>query len=180
MLRNILRWATVTREVAKGLQFAAQQVNYLGKTADASVLFPFGVYANLPPDVLTLIASVQGNPDNRVAIGCLLKDRPDLAAGETAFYHPSTGAYIIWRSGGNLEIKTDGSITVDCASATITSQSTDVDGDVNIDGDVSITGMLNADGGITAVGTVTANGKNISDTHTHLAGVPPGSTGPVN
>lgn len=175
MLRNVLRWARVTREVAKGLQFAAQQVNYLNKTADSAMLFPFGVYANLPPDVLTLIASVQGNPDNRVALGCLLKDRPDLESGETAFYHPATGSFIIWRQGGNLEINTDADITANCANATITAETK-----VTIDSPTTdVTGLLNVLNSLNVTGTVTNNGKNIGDTHSHT-GSPTAPNGPVS
>ena len=69
MIKNILRWARITAPGADDKQFPAQQMEYLGKVADGVMLFPYGMHGNVPADVLALIGSVQGNPDNRVAIG---------------------------------------------------------------------------------------------------------------
>jgi phage gp45-like len=144
---KIVRWANITNSSADTQQFAAQQMEYLGKVSDGAMVFPYGYHSNVPADVLALIVSVQGNPDNRAVIGVSPKDRPKLAAGETAFYHPQTGGFIIWRAGGNLELNA-GSNDIDFTGANF-----------NFTGDTAFTG------------SVTANGKVIDDTHEHSQGV---------
>jgi len=123
MLRNNSRWMRITKSGADDKQFAVQQMGYLGKVGDGAMLFPYGYHANVPPDFLMLGVSVQGNPDNRVAIGCLPKKRPKLKEGETAFYHPPTDAFIIWRQSGDLDIETgDGggaNININCKQANV-------------------------------------------------------------
>lgn len=149
MLRNMLRWMRITKSSADNKQFPAHQMEYLGKVADGANLNPYGVHTNIPADVLVLGASVQGNPDNRVALGVLPKSRPKLEEGEVAFYHPKTGAFIIWREGGNLEIVTDGNIDITAETITVNATTINANADVNF------------------VGALTSNGKNISDTHSH-------------
>lgn len=143
MLRNLLRWARITKPAIGGEQFASQQTEYLGKTSDSAMLFPYGMYANAPSNALALIASVQDHPDNRVALGCLLKDRPQLEGGEVALYHPSTGSIIKWNVDGNLLVS-NGAATLTMEGNTLT-----------------LTGNLVVDG------TMTNNGKDVGDTHQH-------------
>lgn len=164
MLRNILRWMRTTKSGADDKQFAVQQVEYLGKVGDGAMLFPYGYHGNLPPDFLVLGVSVQDNPDNRVAIGCLPKKRPKLKEGEVAFYHPPTDAFIIWRESGDLDIETGsgGGANINIKATT-----------VNITADVNITGNTEF------TGTVMANGKPIDETHSHT-GSPTSPVGPIS
>lgn len=208
MLRNLLRWARITKAGSDTEQFATQQMEYLGKVADGLIVFPYGMHANATPDSLALMFAVQGNADNRAAIAWTPKDRPTLKAGEVAIYHPETDAFIIWRETGDLDIETgDGGsaninikcnkVTVDCDSAEVNATtesvintavaevnattSLDVTSPIsNFSGIVNISGALNALAGMAITGAATANGKDISDTHTHPAGTPPGNTGAVN
>lgn len=140
MLRNLLRWARTTKPGDNGKQFPDHQVEYLGKVADSARLFPYGFYANIPDDVLSLIASVQDNPDNRVTLGCLLKNYPDSDGTELFFYHPLIP---------NLKIKL-------CSDGKMLIQS-----DVKIDIVAPETEFT---------GIVKANGKVIDDTHGHTQG----------
>ena len=140
MLRNLLKWARVTKAAVAGEQYQTQQVTYLGKVADAAILQPYGLHANLPPDVLTLIVSNQGQADNRVALGCLLKQRPDLNEGEVAFYHPLIPDLIIkLEADGAMLIKSNNKINIEAPETEFT-------------------------------GVVKANGKVIDDTHSHTQG----------
>jgi len=140
MLRNLLKWARVTKAATAGEQYQTQQVTYLGKVADAAILQPYGLHANLPPDVLTLVASSQGQADNRVALGCLLKQRPDLIEGEVAFYHPLIPDLIIkLQVDGAMLIKSNNKINIEAPETEFT-------------------------------GVVKANGKVIDDTHGHTQG----------
>lgn len=145
-IRDLLRWARITKAGDDAGQFAVQQMEYLGKVGDGAMLFPYGYHGNVPADFLALMVAVQGNPDNRVAIGCLPKSRPTLKDGETAFYHPPTGSLIKWDEDGNL--------TIDNGSATM-----------------ALTGdTLTLTGNLVVNGTMTNNGKNVGDTHGHTQG----------
>lgn len=135
MLRNLARWARITKAAITGQQFATQQVSYLGKTADAFMVFPYGVHANVTPDSLALMFAIQDHAANRAAIAWDAKKRPKLAEGEVALYHPPTDAFIIWRQSGDLDIETGegggANININCKQANVTaSESVNVDSPV--------------------------------------------------
>lgn len=161
MLRNLLRWARITSAGTDDQQFAVQQMEYLGKTSDGLMVFPYGLHGNVPPDSLALMFAVQGHADNRAAIAWTPKDRPQLASGEVAFYHPPTDALIKWDQGGNLVITTGGNgsadITVNAAASTVNSSAS-----VTIN-----TPTLTLNGNLVVNGTMTNNGKDVGDTHRH-------------
>ncbi len=156
MLSKLLRWARITAPGDDSNQFEVQQMDYNGKVADGLIVFPYGIHGNVPADALALMFAVQGNPENRAAIAWTPKDRPELEAGEVAFYHPPTDAFIIWRASGELDIETGGSGTADINLKAAT---------VNM----NVT-QLNVIGNTEFTGTVKANGKVIDDTHGHTQG----------
>lgn len=153
-LTKLIRFAQITKAAASGQQFAVQQMRYLGKTADGLLVFPYGMHANVPPGALALMFSAQGNPDNRAAIAWDAKNRPDLAAGECAFYHPPTDATLIWRASGALDIETGGGGTADINVKA---------GNLNLEVE-----NLKVTGDTEFIGEVKANGKVIDDTHGHV------------
>ncbi len=171
---NMIRWARITKAGSDDQQFATQQMEYLGKVADGLIVFPYGLHGNVPPDALAMMFAIQGNPDNRAAIAWTPKNRPKLAEGEVAFYHPPTDAFMIWRANGDLDIETGdggtGNININCKQANVTaSESVTFDtpeatftGNVTVDMDLTVTGDT------TLSSTVTSGGKDISDTHTHV------------
>ena len=163
MFRNLLRWARITKAGENGQQFFTQQMEYLGKTSDGVIIYPYGIHGNAPIDCLALMMSVQGNADNRAAIAWDAKNRPDLEEGEVAFYHPPTKGFIIWRKNGDLDIDTGqtegakGSINVICRQANIAASES-----LNIESPETT-----IDGNFTVNGTMTNNGKDVGDTHRH-------------
>ena len=181
--KNSIRMSRITSPGSDDGQFPSQQMEYLGKVADGVTVFPYGFHANVTADVLALMFSVQGLPENRLAMPFNTKKRPKLAAGEVAFFHPPTDAFIIWRANGDLDIETGnsgtGNINITCKQANVTaSESVTFDtpeatftGNVTIDADLDVTGAT------TLSATVTSNGKDISDTHTHT-GSATAPTGP--
>jgi len=128
-------------------KFHTQQLEYLGKPADALMVFPYGLHANVTPDALALIFSAQANPENRAAIAWTPKQRPKLAEGEAAFYHPPTGAFIIWKANGDLDIEVgeggEGTVNVTCKDANVTASN-----DVNVTAATSV----NIDSPVTNLG----------------------------
>lgn len=162
MLRNLLRWARITKAGTDDKQFATQQMEYLGKVADGLIVFPYGIHGNVPPDALALMFAVQGSADNRAAIAWTPKDRPKLKEGEVAFYHPPTDAFIIWRQSGDLDIETGNggtaNVNVKCKQANITaSESVTVDTpESTFTGNVQVDGNLVVDGDITSLANIIA------------------------
>ena len=182
MLSKLIRWATITRPGPDNEQFATQQVAHRGKLSKPIMLFPYGYHANLQPGSLGLLFAAGCHEEDRAFIGWTPKDRPKLAPGEVAFYHPDSDSFVIWRNGGNLDIDVTDSTTVNIANnATITAG-----------GDVDLT-CTNATVNATTVtisattvqvdattftvnansvfnGTMTNNGKDVGDTHGHVQG----------
>lgn len=174
MLKNLIRWAKITKAGSDDTQFATQQMTYLKKVGDGIMVFPYGTHANVPPGALALMFAVQGNPDNRAAIAWTPKNRPTLAEGEVAFYHPPTKAFIIWRASGDLDIETGdggtGNVNINCKQANVTaSESVTFDTpEATFTGNVTIDQNLTVTGDTTLSDTVTSNGKDTSDTHKHV------------
>lgn len=194
MLRNLIRWARITKAGTDKEQFATQQMEYLGKVADGLIVFPYGIHGNVPPDALALMLAVQGSADNRAAIAWTPKDRPELKAGEVAFYHPPTDAFIIWKENGDLDIETGNggtaNININCKNVNLTAsdnvniecKQTNITASESVTLDTpetTITGNLTVQGNTSLSATVTSNGKDISDTHTHN-GSPTAPSGPVS
>lgn len=169
MFRNLLRWARIVSPGTDDKQFATQQMEYRGKIADGLIVFPYGLHGNVPADALALMFAVGGDPENRAAIAWTPKDRPQLAGGEVAFYHPPTDGWIIWRESGDLEIITGnnggGNVSITCKNATVTaSENVGINcAQANITAsesatidtpETTITGNLSVGGDATVTGTV--------------------------
>jgi len=181
--KNVIRMSRITSPGADDKQFPTQQMEYLGKVADGITVFPYGFHANVTADVLALMFSVQGMPENRFAMPFNTKKRPKLAAGEVAFFHPPTNSFIIGRANGDLDIETGnggtGNVNINCRQANITaSESVTLDTpETTLTGNVTIDQNLTVTGDTTLSSTVTSGGKDISDTHTHV-GSATAPTGP--
>ena len=179
MLSKLIRWARITKAGSDDKAFPVQQMEYRGKVADGLIIFPYGLHGNVPADSLALMFSVGGSADNRAAIAYTPTDRPKLADGEVAFYHPPTDAHMIWRDGGHLEIVTgeggSGNITITCdnaditattsATVTTTTATLTASGAATIDspittftGDVSILGNLTVTLATTLISVLTVTG----------------------
>lgn len=185
IIKNIVRWATITKAGSDNEQFDTQQISYLGKVADGLIVFPYGLHGNVPPDAFALMFSVGGAPEKRAAIAWTPKDRPILAEGEVAFYHPPTDAFMIWRVNGDLDIETGNkggaNINIKCKQANITAiESVKIDTpETTFTGNVTIVKNLEVTGETKLSSTVTSNGKDISDTHTHV-GSPTAPVGSIS
>ncbi len=160
----MIRWVatSLARLGGSGGQTPTQQVTYMGKVANVVPWMPYGLGASVPPDELAVALSILGNSDSSVALPSSIGQDPTLALGETAFYHPATGSKVHMRADGSIDMLA-GAVTITLTAAggvTITPGSSPV----TIAGDLTVTGAT------TLGAVVTSNGKDISDTHTHLAG----------
>jgi phage gp45-like len=154
------------------------QIEYLGKTANCLLVFPYGLDANPGPDALTLLLAAQGASGAKLGIADDPQNRPkNLANGEVALYHPGSGSLLHFRESGDLDIDTikgaQGNVNINADTVNLTvTNSVEVAGDLNVSGDFDVTGD-------TSLGAnVTSNGKDISDTHAHI-GSASAPSGPV-
>ncbi len=97
-----------------------QLVEYQGASSETTMLFPYGMYANVSNDVLGLMFFVSGNSEQRLTIPGSFQVRPTLEQGEIAIYRPDGDAIIKFANSGNIEISTSADVTVSCANATVT------------------------------------------------------------
>jgi len=192
--RNMIKRAVITMGGTDDKELPIQQLSYNGKVADAEIIFPYGVHANLSADnnTLCVVFAVDGQEDYRAAMGYTPGLRPKpLEEGEVVFYHPLTQSKMHFRNNGdididvsgengdlNITIKKDLNITIGgdatigvTGTATVTAPTTNWTGNINLTGDLDVTGATSLSS------TVTSAGKNISDNHTHT-GSPSAPSGP--
>lgn len=162
-IKRTIRVCRATLAGDESTTFAQQQVEYLGKTADAVIIFPYGFHAVAPADTLGLLFAQMGNPEALIRMPGFDRNRPTMVAGEVAVYHPGTGSVILFKADGSVSVTSVVGVNVSAPAVSIT-------GNATITGNLTVTG-------ITTLGTaVTSNGKNIGDTHTHV-GSPTAPTG---
>lgn len=163
-------WARITG-ADKRTQFPDQQAVALGRVGDYAIIFPYGLYADLPAE--TLLRQI----DKGVALPVTVKRPSDTVQGEPVFFHPSTNTRIIARNNGDLDIITtegEGDVNISTVNANITASA-----EANITApETTIDGNLTVTGNTTLGANVTSNGTDISDTHTH-SGSATAPTGPV-
>lgn len=165
--RNMIKRAVITLGGTDDKELPIQQLSYNGKVADAEIIFPYGVHANLSADnnTLCIVFAVDGQEDYRAAMGYTPTLRPKpLAEGEVVFYHPLTQSKIHFRNNGDIDIdvtgdngslnatiKKDLNITIGgdaninvTGIATVTAPTTNWTGDINLDGNLVVTGTSTA------------------------------------
>ena len=136
-----------------------QQASVLGRLGDYTIIYPYGMYCDLPNDVwLNILGKGKAIP--------MTSSRPDSSRGEIILFHPITGSKIHFKNNGDVDIT---------APNVNFSENVNINGDLTVSGHTTlntleVTGVADFDGGINA------NGTNIDDTHAH-SGV---STGPSN
>jgi phage gp45-like len=187
-------WGIITGADA-GKAVPYQQGESLDRIGDMTIVTPYGFYSHAPNGQLFKVVDGDGK-----AVIAVNVERPDgVEQGEVTMHHPASGAVIILKNNGDINVTTEADVNVSCNNANVTAQAssnlTCVSATVTastsmlIDTplatfttNVLINGTLTAVGlatlgsistaGATSLGsTVTSGTKNISDTHTH--GDPP-------
>ncbi len=107
-MKGLLRLARIVTSSSDNKDFPIQQIEYLGKNCDATVWMPYGMHANLPPDVLAIAMSLNGNLETRYAFPSSPKKRLEdplpnpLSEGELLLYNPTTQAYVYFKADGSI------------------------------------------------------------------------------
>lgn len=140
-LKRVVYWARTTKTADDSRSRRVQQVTY-HKTGNAMPVYPYGFHAVAPEDQLGLAFAVGANADNR-AIIVTSENRPDVTDSDggtvgVAMYHPVTGARVVMRSNGRIEITAPDRVTINAPRVRVVSDRVDVLSD-----DVRLgTGML--------------------------------------
>jgi hypothetical protein len=114
-IKSLLRWAKTTRDEADADAWPTHQVSYMGKVGKSLAWFPFGFHANVPKENLTLVMSMQGNPEARVDLPGSPLSRPVAEPGEVVVYHPATGSKVHFKESGDVDVESVGDVNVDAA-----------------------------------------------------------------
>jgi len=145
--------------------YPVQQVSYLGKTADAVMLFPYGLHANVDGTAIGPLFILNGSDENRAMLPTSMTRRSTLAGGDVELYSPVSRSRVTLRANGDVEVDgknvtvtASGALTATAASASVTAATVAVTGNVTITGNLSVTG------------TMTNAGKDVGATHGHTQG----------
>ena len=155
-IRSLIRRAVVSLSLPDDGDHPIMQISYLGKTANAEVIWPYGMGGQLPENAQVFCFNIEGMEENKAGIGTTptLRLKVD-AEGETCFGNPLTGSVTYFRANGDIETigKNDESIIISGNSnktiggnmilAVTGNVNIDVDGDVNL----NAAGTINLDGG---------------------------------
>lgn len=143
MLRQL--WGRITG-ADKRLTVPDQQASVNGRVGDYTIIYPYGLYCDLPDNVYM----------KEVGRGALIPttvERPDdHERGDIVLFHPVNKTRLILRNNGDIDIIGNGQ---DININNFNDMNIDLSGDMNIN---------------TPTGSVLNNGTNISDTHIHSQG----------
>ena len=136
-----------------------QQASVLGRLGDYIILYPYGMYCDLPNDVwLNVLGKGKAIP--------MTSSRPDSDRGEIIFFHPETGDKIHFKNGKIISIEAGTSIDITAPDMTF-------NGNVVFNGNVAINGNLSVSGTISGAGVTDTTTNVTLGTHTHNGGAVP-------
>lgn len=117
-IKSMIRRARVSLSLPDTETYPIIQVEYLGKTANAEAIWPYGMGGRLPVDAQVFCFNIEGMEENKAGIGTTPTLRFKVnEEGEVYFGNPLTGSVTYYRSNGDIEIigKNDQSVTLDGA-----------------------------------------------------------------
>lgn len=190
---NSIQSAAVSSPGKDDESFPICQITTYGIASRAVPIYPYGMHAVAPKGSYFLSFAVNGQQENKVGIpyNPALRQK-ELEEGEAIFGNQVTKSSTFYDEDGNIvincekdqkvTIKGDAIVSIEGNSTvtiggtsdiTVTGQTTLTTTKLTIDGDLTVTGDT------TLSSTVTSNGKDISNTHTHV-GSPTAPTGAVS
>jgi len=158
-------WARITGK-DKGKTFPNQQTSALGRVGDDTIIYPYGLYCDLPDGARVRTFG------NGYSIPVTVKRPGDLGRGEPVFFHPETNTRIIARNDGTLDIDAgESGVNITCSVANITAAETNISGNATIDGNLAVGGNTTTTGTSTAatvaaVSSLTVGGVEMAN-HIH-------------
>ena len=140
-ISNIIKRSNITRISDDKNSFQTAQISYMGKVADTEIIWPYGMYGNVPINSLCVTFSSGAQEEDRVTFPSRShkRIRRDLKSGEVGMGNFVTGSETFYDADGNIIInaKNDLKITV-IGDATITANFVTIDSDTDITGKVNL------------------------------------------
>lgn len=176
-------WGRITG-ADKKLNYPEQQTSFIGRIGDYTIIYPYGMYCDLPNN--TLLRQVGSG----ASIPVTVKRESDAARGEIVLFNPTTTTRVILRNNGDIDILADGSnLNVKAKQVNVEADDVNVDAKninmtseiINLEGtaEINLTSLeINMNGPMASTGALTSNGKDISSTHKH-EGSPTSPNGPI-
>lgn len=171
-IRNMIRQAFVSLLFDDSEAYPIVQISANGKKAKAVRLSIYGVVSHPPRNSHALVFNSQGQESTKFAIiNDFLNRKKGLKEGEAALFNTLTGAFVLMKENGDIEIETSANVNISGADLTLT-------GDITLDGDVVCNGDLDMSGN-DILDTGLVDGVDIEN-HLHFSEVPTGTnnTGP--
>lgn len=135
-IKSMIRRAVVSLSLPDTGDYPIVQIGYLGKTANAEAIWPYGMGGRLPKNAQVFCFNIEGMEENKAGIGTAPTVRFKVDdEGETYFGNPITGSVTYYRSNGDIE-----TIGKNNQSITISS-----DMNITVAGDVTINATGKAD-----------------------------------
>lgn len=180
-IKRLIGFAQITGPADNSKQYPVQQISYFGKTADAFIVFPYGMYSNVSSShSLGVRFSIDGTESNRAVLPTCPEKRPrDLEQNEVSVYHPFTNASVKFRNNGDIVIDATASsanVIVNAINVTTNTETANVNATTSVEfdtpaaqftGNLTVQGDFVAEANASFTTNITSNGKNIGDTHKH-------------
>jgi phage gp45-like len=113
MISELIKFCRVTLGGKDDKQYPVQQVSYMENTADAFVVFPYGMSANCLQESFGVLLAVNGDEQSLAALITSAVDRiKNLKEGEVIFYHPKTKSFMHYKNNGDIDIEAKGNLNV--------------------------------------------------------------------
>jgi phage gp45-like len=157
-LGNLIRRAVITRPSTDTNPYQVAQVKYEGKTANAEIVYPYGLGGNPPTNSVCLMFNVSAQEENRAAIASTPTLRiKNLKEGEVYVSNLTTGSSVIFKNSGDIDvtavgdvnIKSSADVNIDAGNKTNINASTEVSitaPNVTINGNATVNGNITATG----------------------------------
>ena len=112
-LFNLIKNAIISLSGKDSADFPTAQVDYLGKTKEIELVFPYGLAANPKEKCFTLLFSVNGQEDNILGIAHNPTNRfKNLTPGEVVVGNSYVNTKIYFKADGTIEIFTDKTLNI--------------------------------------------------------------------
>lgn len=113
LIRNLIKRSRVTNPGTDNKDVPISQVNYLGKTANSEMIYPYGMGALAPTDALCITLNVNGQEQNKVSIATLPKNRvKNLKPGEVFFGNTLANSIVFFQENGDLVMNINGNVVI--------------------------------------------------------------------
>ncbi len=140
-IAGLIKRSFITKASDDKNAFQTAQISYLDKVADTEIIWPYGMFGNVPIDSLCVTFSVGAHEENRVTFPSRSHDRikRDTKPGEVGQGNSLTGSHVFYNADGDIIIDAKNKINIIVVGdATITANKLIVNNDADITGNVNL------------------------------------------